>query len=225
MSEARDLPMKLLGVSTARSIWLFPAVFLNPLGKSIRGELEEFRLRYKFRSTPLEDPPTKEKPGAKWTNGEFETTQGPVIVRAFTIHEDGFVVDMASSTENGEAFAEDALEFMNKLAGMPTLKELPAKKIYLSEVFVQFKAEPKFFVPGMDGLLAQVSALIADDKAKDAKFMSLYLGLDQSLSQQPLFRFEREINTKAADNRYYSLGPIPTGAHLNLLESIEKNFA
>ena len=213
--------MKLLGVKTARTVYLFPTIYLNPLGRSTRGEMDELARRYQFRKTPEQDPPTKESPGAKWTQGVFESVSGPKVIRALTIHEDGVVVEMLSSTEDGEAFAEDAINFMSKKAGLSRLDQVPHKKIYLSELLFKFKGEPKLLTPGAQEILAFLSKPMAESKADHVTFIGLQAGLDQSLSQKPVFRFEREINTPVSENRYYSLAPFPTAAHLEILGKIE----
>ena len=213
--------MRLLGVKIARSIWLFPTVFLNPLGVARREVMKEFAVRYGFRRTPEEDPPTKDAPGVKWTSGVFDTKGGPRVIRALTIHEDGVVVDTISSTEDGDAFGEDAIRFVTEKAGGPMLDQIPHKKIYVSEVYVQYKGEPKFLAPSVSDLMPTLSKAMADETAKDALFMGIIFGLDQSKSQKPIFRFEREVNTKPSENRYFSYAPIPTAQHLAVLEVIE----
>lgn len=215
--------MKLLGVRLARSIWLIPPYFLNPKGVYIRPALEALKTRYSFRKSPFDTPGTPPPAeGAKYEDGAFSGKNGQVIINSLTIHGDGFVVDTRSSTDDGDAFLEDALTWISKDYGLPSPADLPIKKIYSSELNVILEKPAKFFDPKLASYFEEVSTKIVDDKTGKLDFLSLQISSDQTVSpRQATFRIDREINIPFDQNRYYSFASTKTDIHIKLLEKLE----
>jgi hypothetical protein len=215
--------MKLLAVRLARSIWLTPQYFLNPRGFFIRPAIEALKARYSFLKTPLDKPLSAPKDDDKFENGAFVGKNGTVLITSVVLHSDGIVVDTRSSTDDGDAFLEDALDWLSKEYSLPSYTEVPIKRIYASELNVIFEKTPRLLDSRLLPFLDELSSIIGDKRTGKADFLSLQLGTDQTLSDKPVpFRFEREINTPFAENRYYSLAPTKTDLHLGLLRKLEE---
>lgn len=215
--------MKLLAVRVARSIWLVPTYFLNPRGVFTRPIVEAIRTRYNFLKTPLDNSiPPEANSGYKYEHGMFNGKSGPVIIVSLTIHGDGIVVETRSSTNDADAFLEDAINFGSKKFGLPPSSALPIKKIYASEVNVVFDNTPIILNPKLTPFFDQVSSAIGDDVKGKADFLSLQLATDQTRGQLAAFRIDREANTAIGENRYYSFAPTTTDVHIQLLETLEQ---
>ncbi len=215
--------MKLLAVRLARSIWLVPPYFLNPRGIFTRPLVEAIKARYSFLKTPLDNPFPKPNEGYKYENGAFKGKNGVVQIVSMTTHDDGVVIDARSSTDDADLFMEDLMAWANKEYGLPSLSELPAKRLHVSELNVAFENAPKIFNQKLAPFLDDVSSAINDKSKGKAEFVGFQLGADQTLSVNPaMFRIEREANTLSGENRYYSFAPTKTDVHLKLLEKLEK---
>lgn len=215
--------MKLLAVRLARSIWLVPTYFLNPKGIFTRPIIEAMKIRYNFLKTPLDNPFPKPDEGYKYENGSFTGKNGTVIIGSVTIHNDGIVVDTRSSTDDGDEFLEEVLNWGSQEYGLAPYATLPIRKIYTSELNVVFERAPVFLNPKLAPFLDQVSSAIGDDKIGKMDFLALYLSLDQTRAKTPaMFRIDREVNVPFEENRFYSFAPTKTDAHIKLLEKLEQ---
>ena len=207
----------------ARTIWLVPQYFFNPRGIFTRPMIEAMKVRYSFLKTPLDNPFPQPNEGYKYEDGVFNGKNGAVIIASMTIHGDGIVVDTRSSTDDGDAFLEDAINWGNKEFGLASYTELPIKKAYSSELNVSFQKEPTILNPKLSALLKYVSSTISDESKGKVEFLGFQLGTDFALSDRPAqFKFEREINVPYNENRYYSFAPTTTDAHIKLLEKLEQ---
>lgn len=215
--------MKLLAVRTARSIWLMPWYFLNPKGRFIRPAIEAMRARYSFLKAPLDAPFPMPNEGIKFEQGAFNGKNGMVQILSLTLHNDGVVIDVRSSTDDADLFMEDVVAWANKEYGMPAVSELPSTRLYVSELNVAFQKLPAIFNPKLAPLFAEVSAAIADKTQGNADFLSVQLSTDPTkTNRQSFFRVDREVNTPFEENRYYSFASTKTDMHIRLLERLEE---
>lgn len=213
--------MKILSINSAKSIALVSANFLNPRGLSLKLMSAALKEKYKFAVSPLEKP-INDKDGAQFLNGDFVLPNGPTIAVSMTIHTDGIVVETRSSTENGDLFIEDALNLVHQEFGVPSIDDLPIKKMYASEMVVQFEKMPVFYNEKVISLLGSISDLIGEEKTGPYDFFGLSFATDPAKSERPkAFRFEREINIAFSERRFYTFAQAQTQAHLKVLQLLE----
>lgn len=214
--------MKLLAVRVARSIWLIPQHFLNPRGVFTRPLGEAFKARYQFEKTPFTHPPASPNDGWKFENGAFKVGGSFVQIIHMTVHSDGVVVETRSSTDDGDAYLDDAISFVSKEYGLPPVAELPIRRIYASELNVFYPKKPQLLDPKTSKLIKEIKAAFGDEAPGGVDLLSLQLGNDTTVAPRQLaFRIDREVNTSIAANRYWSYAPMPTAKHIQLLELIE----
>lgn len=212
--------MNLLAVRLARTIFLVPPYFLNPKGKFIRPSLEALKTRYGFQKSPFDAPASipSSNEGAKYENGFFNSKNGSVVITSLTIHNDGFVVDGRTSTDDCEAFAMDVLTWISKEHGLPDPNEVPISRLYASELNVSYERAPALLNPKLNRFFSDVSAAIADERTGQADFLSFQFSTDPTKSpRQATFRLDREINVPFDQNRYYSYASTKTDTHIELL--------
>lgn len=215
--------MKLLAVRLARSIWLMPPYFFNPKGAFLRPAAIALKERYNFRKSSLDNPQADPKQPNEYSDGAFVGKNGTVQILSMKIHDDGLVVDTRSSTDDGDAFLEDATTWVSKEYGLPSHADLPIHRIYTSELNVVFEKPPLLLNPKLAPFFKAVSAAVSDESTGDVDFMALYLSTDQTRSKSPrVFRIDREVNTPHDENRYYSFSPTKTEIHMKLLASLEE---
>ena len=215
--------MELLHVRRARSIWLFDARDLNPRGFSLGPILPAIKERYKFQRSPktTEELTVDNPQGVIFGDGSFVFKDNEYVVTA-TLFADGFVVDTIVSTRVSDSFLVDLLEFLRVEFGFAYTPKIIRKMNYVSELVVTMK-EP------FDQVLHGYSLLM--DRLHQSTGAA-YRPFGFALSADPLlgtrkptdFRLERELGKAFEEDRYYSLAPLQTEDHLQLLRELENSL-
>jgi len=215
--------MKLLSINLARTIWLAPLLDFNPRGIRLDKILFPFLIEtYKFKKYPSLTEHLDPSKGAVFEEGEFLTNEKsyPIGIN-LTIYPDGFVVDTRSSTENSEAFLEDAFSKFSEIFKIPLYQSIIREKLYVSEVYVSTDKSLEILNPK----LKQISEYLSQNVEKGQSFFQLggvSFWPDQIAKTNPRsFIFERCLNTPFSENRYFSAAALPTEKHLELLDMLE----
>ncbi len=211
--------MKLLAVRMARSIWLLPQYFVNPNGVDLRPAVKLIAERYSFRVSP-DDAKASGAEGLRFENGKFDTKKGAIAVLNLVLQAEGIVAETRSSTADTDAFLCDVLGFVCAEFKLPDPSGLPFQKKYISELNVSYSKQPQIFHPQMKSFLNALAPEVVDERSPGADFIGFQFGPDQSLTDKPPFRFEREIRTPFQHNRYYSFAPFRTDVHVKVLKSL-----
>lgn len=217
--------MKLLSIIRARSIWLFTVNDLNPNGKYIEAEVTTgMAARYGFSKipTPKDIQAARENnEPIKFLGGHFGK-KGKEAVIDFSVYKDGLIADARSSTTDTDAFLEDLLTWLTKEFGLLSHKEIVQRKVYASEMHVSTSRSLSLINPKLNELHALISSKA--DGFVDVRMELGAIGFwaDQVLPTKPApFRFERAEGIAFAENRYYSIAPCKTEAHLDVLNGLE----
>jgi hypothetical protein len=115
------------------------------------------------------------------------------------------------------------MTWANKEYALPSHADLPVKRLYASELNFVLDSPPKVFDSKLAPFLEEANSILGKDRGGKADFIGFQIGPDQTLTDKPApFRFEREINTSFAENRYYSFSPTTTAVHFKLLALLEQ---
>lgn len=217
--------MNLLSINLARSIWLGSMMDFNP--KGIRLDLIWYPLlisTYKFKKFPSLTEKEDFSQGIIFEDGEFKVDGDSLIWVKLTIYSDGVVLDTRSSTKYSDAFLEHMFNGLSEIYKMPTFQSIMKEKLYLSQVFVSTDKSIELLNPK----LKQISKYLSQNVEKDKNFQTGGISFwpNQVAKMNPTpFTFERAINVSFSENRYYSVAPLPTDKHLELLDKLEKILA
>jgi hypothetical protein len=219
--------MKLLHVSTARTIWLLSMLDLNPRGQALTQDaIDKISARYKFKAPPTItaalEAQKKNEP-IHFAAGEFTSMSGANIVVDLKVYNDGLLADCRASTKDSEAFLADFFAWLQAGLGLPKTNVPIRKKMYVSELEMESKDLLTLINPNLAALGKTLAAKVPSGSATSYEMSSLAFATDPKDGTQLLnFRFERLINTPFAEHRYFSAAPVHTDDHLELLESLEK---
>lgn len=214
--------MKLLSINLARSIWLGRMSDFNPSGIRLDRILYPFLVdtyKFKFKQYPSTNEIEEPNKDAVFREGELVIDEKPIALD-LTIHPDGIVVDTRSSTNHSDAFLENAFSFFSDTFKGPTFQSIYKKKLYLSQVYVSTDIVIELLNPK----LKQISGYLAQhvEKNKDFQMGGISFWADQKKTGNPSpFTFERTVDTPFSENRYYSVAPLQTENHLELLDKFE----
>ena len=199
---------------------------LNPEGVNVNNLIFPFlKETYKFQTTPSPNEFPDPNNSAKFKNGEFRVDDdGHPIIINLTIHNDGLVADTISSTLNSEKFLEDLYIRFSEVLKMPSLQSLLRKKLYLSELYVTIDKELDLINPKLK-LISEYLSNTVEQRDWAFRFGGVSFCVDPIKKFVPTpFRFERAIEVPFKENRYYSIAPLPTEKHLELLDKLENLY-
>jgi hypothetical protein len=215
--------MRLLSVGEAKSIWLFDINELNPAGKQLFPEaLIWLGEKYSFQTFPKTIAGT-ENSGFHFKQGQFQTEEGHSYPANFSIHGDGLVVETWASTEIGDRFLAEILRLASARYGLEFKFESVAKKLYISELTVQFDDDLSKFNEQFTGFCEQLDAIMVRHRLPKYELTGMIFSPDTSDTsyKPPGFMLERKNNAPFQANKYWSKSPFTTSDHLKALEAYE----
>ena len=210
--------MELLSVIRARSIWLFDFAELNPAGKKITAEflgwLKEY---YNFSKAPSSAQDLDETKALAFLDGSFQIKPDTLAVD-LRIYNDGFVADTRSTTDSSNEFLNDLLGNAASQFGLGYKPEKIRRRIYLSELSVKCDKSLEDACPKLKAFADRVTTALG----RPTKFSSVAWWTDpETQTAIAQFRFERKYGAAFSDQRYYSVAPLRTDDHLELLQELE----
>jgi hypothetical protein len=211
--------MKLLNVTLARSIWLFPTEELNPHGLDIAPVLWAIKERYRFQRFPQKPEEIyAPKDGVRFGDGTFKMESEPIAIKEFTIHGDGVVVETLRSTEASDAFISDMLAFVTQQYRLTFDAAMLRSKIYINDMIVS----TEFNFDTISKRLTQFGAILSEKIGLTFKLGSLRFSTEPRSGRPVQFVFERRAGANFDDKRYWSEAPLTTQDHLAMLDQLEK---
>ncbi len=211
--------MKLQSINLARSIWLFPVMFLNPKGKNIYPIIPWLVDLYRFKTIPSQTEIPDFTKGVKFGEGEFINSAGDSIIFNFEAYNDGLIVDSRSSTIDNDVFLNEMLNNLSEIFELPNYKGILRKKAYISQVYVSTEKHLEILNPKLKELSGYLTSNI-ENHSYEVGGISFWA--DQTLAiNLPPFTFERVANIPFSEKRYYSSCGLQTDNHLELLNKLE----
>lgn len=220
--------MKLLNVTTARAIWLFDILDLNPKGKSIFPAIFEWlEAEYHFKKLPKSVAERDAQGGWAFAQGEFQVSEEIFKSVDLAIYNDGLVATTQSDTSDSEMFLGNFLDLACEEFSLTFDPSMIRRKMYFSEMSVQMSGSLGRINPKLDEFANKISAAIG--LQGEAGFQVTGIGFSADQAALPAskmlfsgFAFERRVGAPFSENRFYTKAPLPTSKHLELLDELER---
>jgi hypothetical protein len=214
--------MELLAIRTARFVGRVSTEELNPRGLLVYPSLIEGLInKYNFLVAPGEEDELDEIKGINFEDGAW----GNIAIDKVSIFFNGIVVHTRSSTADAEKIFYEALQWAADSFGLSYTPEMVSKKLYLSEILFHSDAKLSNLNPALETFSAKISSAFERYTGMAAKHEAdkISFHLDVSEMNLPIsaFRVERAESTPFSENKYYSVAPLPTDEHLQLIEEFE----
>jgi hypothetical protein len=234
--------MRLVHTKLARSIWLFDIRDLNPKGKHVIGELVAWiKTRYDFAVAPDPNHPVPnqvpqaaptsqsaqpQSPGGlvfQRGNFEIEREEDPVEIASFTIYDDGIVIDTASSTEDGDTFADDLLRSATSEFKLSADAEIIRRRLYLSQLIVRSEMDLASISPALTAFAQSLPLSFGGGPQLPFGVGNIAFWSEPNESgQHRAFKIERQLGRAFSEQRFYAEATMKTHVHLKWLEEFEK---
>jgi hypothetical protein len=222
--------MNVISLENGKSTWLFPTEEILPLGGADGPKIiSAIASKYKFTHPPAN--PTREeidKSGLKFAGGQLANKSKIANIAEFTVFSDG-IIAQSTSTENAEAFLQEIYAF---LVSEFAFREITSqvKKIHVSTVVIDFATSLNPFVQGHNAGIDLIGKQL--NSIDNTDFPIELARVDFVLNKDPEFRppniprltIEKRANTQFSQHRYFSIAPIHTEKHLEILERIEREL-
>ncbi len=215
--------MRLLSVNMARSIWFIVLTDLNPSGFSVATIVDDLVSRYRFAIYPQSQEDIDPQKGIVFKDGVFQKKGSPSVGINLAIYSDGFIADTKSSTSDSNAFLKDVLTWLSKRYGLAPHEEVLREKTYVSELYVKMEYSLQKLAPELEVLAKLLSSKIKG-YGKDVYLETAgisFLRDSGTIGRPGPFKLERQDGIPFREHRYYSLAPLETEAHLEVLEAFE----
>jgi len=214
---------EILAVALARSVWLINLNELNPAGRAVYPELlPRLRELYKFQTSPESATITAEENGLRFSEGVFQDRKGNPIAINLTIFNDGLSADSRSSTDDTDAFLDDALRHGVDEFGLVYRPDLFHSRIHVSELFFRCPFSLNLINPELAAFSEAIRIAAAKD-GRDGEWETAGLTFSPDPVATPnwkamQFKIERRVDSSFTEFRYYSFAPVSTSAHIALLK-------
>jgi hypothetical protein len=219
--------MKLLNIITARTVWLFDALELNPYGRKYEPNIFNWaQSKYKFEKVPESILDTDESKALVFSRGNFKVNDELSISIDMKVFNDGIIADSRSSTRHTDAFIDQVLRSLASDYKLNYYPEIIRHKIHLSEVNIWSEKRLDGIHKNLRGFADKISSLISGSPKAPIEIAAVIfspLPTIQNVQLSP-FTFERKSGTLPEENKYYSRAPLHTDDHINLLNEFEATF-
>ena len=215
--------MKLLSVNLARSIWFFPLAELNPRGRHLYQVYLSIIEKYRFTNYPATISEVDFQEGLKIQNGVFERTDKEPVSVSLTIYNEGLLAETRSSTADTDAFLEDLLNWLARDFNLSYEPGMVRAKIYVSELYIRMDHELKTLNPRLEEFSKELSSKVPGYGEISLEVSGISFWTDPNkIGRATPFRLERHEGMPFKENRYYSMAPLSTELHREMLEEFER---
>lgn len=214
--------MELLSVRLARVLAVVPIDELNPRGRALEPELTQGLVeRYKFWKYPQAADDFDIQKGIRYEGGQWNGVSVDLLMYASF----GIVIDTRSSTADSERILEDALAWESERFNQPNPLSKIMRKTYVSELYFTTDVSLNALHPMLNPLSERLT-LAGEQQLKrrnQYEVVSISLHVDTTTTTNPpsALRIERMNEIPFEENKYYSVAPLSTEEHLQVLTDFE----
>ncbi len=181
--------------------------------------------KFRFMRVPetYEDYQDSEK--RKFMHGTFKGT----VIESIEVHPDGVVVDTKANTSISDEFIDEMIDLVTKELNF-SLVEMPnTKRTYVSEVEVFLDKELDEAFKGFNAACKKINDTVSGYADSISSFQPTGLIIDYDRTASPhlsphSFILDRRRAASFDTKIYYSIAPLPTDVHLEVIKDIEGAF-
>ena len=221
--------MKLVTPELGQVLQLFVGDELRPpRGLYIPDILQLVTQRYRFEKVPTTLTPGTATNDLKFEIGIIALPSGNIPIQNLDIYNDGIVIN-ARQTADADAVMDDFFEWASKTFGLRP-PQTPIRRQYTSHVIIDFDHSINGLLKDFDRLCRLIeTAYKSENDQFDYPLHFARFGLSADPKELPPFAqtgfvMEPRGNHPYTANRYFSIAPVTTDRHLELLEKIEETL-
>ena len=181
--------------------------------------------RYGFANRPTIE--TSQQGGAKFTDGRLIAGSVKKNIRQLTVFNDGLEV-LAGDTSSAELMLDDLLNWAQHAVGLRP--PITYERFFENVIVAEFEASMDGPFKILSGVSHLFQSMLTNHYKKPAGVALARIAISNDAIQNPLpipsasFIVERRDGIAFSANRYFSLAPLRTDAHVQLLEEFERTL-
>jgi len=179
--------------------------------------------KFRFMRTPetVEDFQDSEK--RKFMHGTFEG----IVIDSLEVHPDGVVVDTKANTRISDEFINEMIDLVTKELNFSLIEMPNTKRAYVSEVEVFLDKELHERFERFNAACKKINDTVSGYADSMPPFQPTGLIIDYDRTASPhlsphSFILDRRRAASFDTQIYYSIAPLPTNVHLEVIAEIEK---
>lgn len=211
--------MELVAITLARITALVQLHAWDPFGKT--STLEAIRAlgdKYSFAKVPRTFAELDPQKGIELAEGRLDD----IVVDKITVYVNGLMVDTRSSTDNSEKVLNSLLELVHQAFGA-TIR--PVRRTFTSQLVFKSDLRLASLNPALEKIAERVTTNASADMKHAFRFEPTAILINTDLSQTKIapsvFSVERLAETPFTENTYFSVAPMKTSDHLDLVREFE----
>jgi hypothetical protein len=216
--------MKVTAIKLARVIALFDTDELIPSGKvSLSKATAEVARKFSFQISPPPGEQYDDKKGIAFEDGEWNETP----VTKLTIYNDGIIIDTRNSTTRSFQILRECLVWASYELGLHYDEKMLHRTRYLS--FLSFFSEAPIltYSQPINNAARTMADLLTSITGQSRKYAGTRIDLDFDHTSDrdtiATFSIQRLPGEPFEANKYFSQAPLPTEAHIALIEQFESD--
>ena len=215
--------MKVVSIEFGQVTWIVD-ISMPPGRMYFPESLQKINTRYGFVRGPDLNEMLSQEPNVVFEHGRF----GDHVIKKFSIHTDGFLVNSEAGTDIADGFLDDLMDWIKEEFGAAKLDINDSFRIYDSHLVIQLEVD----LASQMEFTNFVSSKIAKQRESYGLTPSEYMVSGFILSAEgnapnlspPSFTIERRRGQPFKNNLFLSNAPLRTGDHIKLLEDIEASI-
>ncbi|HXL23031.1 MAG TPA: hypothetical protein VOA78_11235 [Candidatus Dormibacteraeota bacterium] len=217
--------MQLSAIINARVLGFIETFDLAPRGEIFFPDVvQEIVKRYGFQKFPKTFEEFDESKGIEFLEGKI----GNKSIQKFVIWNTLLVVETRSSTTDSKEILEGVLEWGAAKFGLTYRPGMIKRYAYVSDLSFYSDLPILNASPVLTNLAAKTSQLLSEIWQEPVQYesVSLTVGHDPMARKYAIapFSITRRAEARFSENKYFSEAPLPTDAHITLLEDFEKDI-
>jgi hypothetical protein len=214
--------MRLASVVLARIYAVFPIEDLNPAGTVYYPDVVAWLVgRFGFQKYPAKFEDFDESKGIEFEAGKA----GDVTVEKMVILANGVYVDTLASTDASETILRETLAAAGNELGIYYREDMLKRRAYVSQLAFYSDAPVFLLHPVFQKISSMVTKEVAENFGKPLQYQASAVGVSYDPTTTQVgpapFNIQRREATPYSDNKYFSVAPVKTKVHLELLELLE----
>jgi len=211
-------------VSLARLTVLTETAEFNPRNQvSVPDFVKAITERYGFVKFPAKIEEFDLAKGITFSYGKT----GSININEVVLYNAGTVIETGSSTKDCEIVLSDLIQWVQELVGFKYTPVIEPRRFFLSELAISSPWNLDKLNRAFAELCSKVSVSVSAYAHQPFKFetsVSALPDLSNIKITPGAFRIDRLAGAPFEENKYYSMAPLPTEDHLEILAEFEKAF-
>jgi hypothetical protein len=216
--------MQIRKILFSQAIRLFDTTGRTAGGLYGRKLFSAFEDRYGFLQGPRTVPEYDPAKGIHFLHGFFEDR---VVIDKVSIFNDGMVCETKGTTDDADAFIDDAIEWGRQTAGLDPDRSAELGRAYLSRLEVHADVALADTFKQFSNFGHSIAETVRSYGQNTNDFEVSLIGLHNDLTKMPApkplaFTFDRRDGEAYDAGVYFAVAPMRTADHLAHLDALEK---